>query len=75
INKSKKVSTPLNANIKLSYNDGKILFDSQYFLTFIGNLIYLTIIRPGIAFLVDLASYFMQSPGNPHLDAARRILK
>ncbi|CAL9095777.1 unnamed protein product [Musa acuminata var. zebrina] len=65
INKSKKISTPLDANIKLRCNDGKLLSDPRSFHTFIGSLIYLTITR----------NHFVQSPKKSQLDAAKRSLK
>lgn len=40
-----------------------------------GCLIYLTIIRPIIAFLVGLVSYYMQASYRPHLDVAKKILR
>ncbi|CAL9186402.1 unnamed protein product, partial [Musa hybrid cultivar] len=75
INKSKKISTPLDANIKLRCNDGKLLSDPRSFHTFIDSLIYLTITRPYIIFSIGLVNHFVRSPKKSQLDAAKRILK
>lgn len=56
ISKSKKVSTSFDANIKLSGNDRKILFDPRFFCALIGSLIYLIIIRLYITFSVGLVN-------------------
>ncbi|CAL9103155.1 unnamed protein product [Musa acuminata var. zebrina] len=58
ISKSKKVSTSLDANIKLSGNDGKILFDPRSFCALIRSLIYLIVIRPYITFSVGLITFY-----------------
>ncbi|CAL9776771.1 unnamed protein product [Musa acuminata subsp. burmannicoides] len=56
---SKKVSTLLDTNIKLSCNVGKILSYPQSIYAFINSLIYLTITRPYVAFSIGLVIHFM----------------
>ena len=41
----------------------------------IGSLLYLTVGRPGILFVVSLLSRFMHSPRETHLKAAKRVLR
>jgi len=41
----------------------------------VGTLIYLTLTRPDICFLVSVMSRYMQNPKKPHLKAVRRILR
>lgn len=41
----------------------------------VGSLVYITITRPGIAYVVGVVSQFMQKPRMIHLDAAYRILR
>nr|CAD1827361.1 unnamed protein product [Ananas comosus var. bracteatus] len=71
---SKRCSTPLDNNIKLRREEGKLLPDPQPYRALVGSLIYLTITRPDIVFAVGLVSHYMQSPRKPHLEAAKRIL-
>ncbi|KAJ3679560.1 hypothetical protein LUZ60_017571 [Juncus effusus] len=75
VKEGKHCSTPLDANFKLRHDDGKVLSDPRKFRALVGSLIYLTITRPDIAFVVGLVSRFMQAPTKSHLDAAKRILK
>ena len=72
---SKKCSTPLEANIKLGRNGGKLLDDPRSYRALVGSLIYLTITTADISFSVGLVSRFMQEPRKPHLDAAKHVLK
>jgi len=41
----------------------------------VGGLVYITITRPDIAYVVGVVSQFMQKPRTIHLDAAYRILR
>ena len=41
----------------------------------IGSLIYLTITRPNISYVMGVVSAFMHAPRKPHLDAVRKILR
>ncbi|XP_070021374.1 secreted RxLR effector protein 161-like [Nicotiana sylvestris] len=41
----------------------------------IGSLLYLTVSRPGIAFIVGLCVHFQANPKESHLTAVRRILR
>ena len=41
----------------------------------VGSLIYMTITRIDLSYVVGLVSQFMQAPRKSHLDAARRILR
>jgi len=41
----------------------------------VGSLIYMTITRPDLSYAVGVVSQFMQTPGKPHLDVVKRILR
>ena len=41
----------------------------------VGKLIYLTIIRLDLAYVVQVLSQFMDKPCTSHLDAAHRVLR
>lgn len=45
------------------------------FRSMVGSLVYITITRPDIAYVVRVVSQFMQKPRTIHLDAAYRILR
>jgi hypothetical protein len=41
----------------------------------VGSLIYMTITRRDLSYVVRVVSQFMQTPRKPHLDVVRRILR
>ncbi|GJU93983.1 uncharacterized mitochondrial protein-like protein [Tanacetum coccineum] len=71
---TKHARTPLDPNVKLTYNSGTPLTDPFHYRTLVGKLIYLTISRPNIAFAAQLLSQFSQSPHTSHLKALQRVL-
>ena len=72
---SKPVSTPIDSNCKLNFEDGEPLENINQFQRLVGKLIYLTVTRPDISFAVSQISKFMHAPRKPHLDAIERILR
>ncbi|MCO5580000.1 hypothetical protein L7F22_033866 [Adiantum nelumboides] len=71
----KPISTPLDQNLKLRIDEGKVLDDATMYRKIVSNLIYMTISRPDLGYSIGLVSQFMQLPGKSHLDAMRRILR
>ncbi|KAG6485402.1 hypothetical protein ZIOFF_053939 [Zingiber officinale] len=71
----KKWSTPLDVSARLRRDEGTCLSDPRPFRALMGSLIYLTIIRPDIAFSVGMVSRYMQEPRKPHFEEAKKILK
>jgi hypothetical protein len=69
------LSTPINSNIKLNTKDGELVKDINHFQRLVGKLIYLTITRPNLSFIVNQISKFMHSPRIPHLDVINIILR
>ncbi|XP_019244334.1 PREDICTED: uncharacterized protein LOC109224201 [Nicotiana attenuata] len=53
----------------------EILTNMSKYQRLIGRLIYLTITRPDIVFVVQTLSQFMQEPKKSHWDAAIRVVK
>uniref|UniRef100_A0A803PN29 Uncharacterized protein n=1 Tax=Cannabis sativa TaxID=3483 RepID=A0A803PN29_CANSA len=54
---------------------GKQLQNPTQYRSLIGKLIYLTITRPGISFVVNKLSQYLYTPQEPHLHAANKILQ
>jgi hypothetical protein len=71
----KPAKTPIEINIKLDIENGESLKDINHFQRLIRKLIYLTVTRPNLAFVVSQISQFMHTPRTPHLDAINRILR
>ncbi|KAK2979414.1 hypothetical protein RJ640_029963 [Escallonia rubra] len=72
---SKLMSTPIEPNLKLKKDEGKLLEEGRKFRQLVGSLIYLTITRPDIAYSVGVVSQFMDKPQIPHLNVAKKILR
>jgi len=71
----KPISIPLEQNVKLSANEGDLVEDTTMYKCIVGSLIYMTITRPDLSYVVGVVSQFVQTPGKPHLDAMRCILR
>jgi hypothetical protein len=71
----KPVSTPIDSNIKLNIEDDEPLEDVHHFQKLLENLIYLTITRPDMSFIVSQINKFMHSPRTPYLYVINRILR
>lgn len=72
---SKEMATPMESNLKLRKDEGKLLKEGKKFRQLVGSLIYLTITRPKISYVVGVVSQFMQDLRFSHLDIAKRILR
>ncbi|XP_049406144.1 uncharacterized mitochondrial protein AtMg00810-like [Solanum stenotomum] len=81
---AKLVSTPLEANVKLTtveYDEltgttnDSLYKDVTAYQRIIGRLLYLTITRPDISFAVQVFSQFMQRPKISHWEAALRLVR
>jgi Reverse transcriptase (RNA-dependent DNA polymerase)/Integrase core domain len=72
---AKPTDFPMEQNLKLNSEDGRVLADPSVYRRLIGRLIYLTITRPEITLAVNTLSQFMNTPRQPHLDAAYRVVR
>ncbi|XP_020204540.1 uncharacterized protein LOC109789900 [Cajanus cajan] len=66
---------PMEQHLRLRPNDDTFLPDPTTYRRLVGCLLYLTVIRPDIQYVVNTLSQFMQSPCSSHLDAATRVLR
>ncbi|XP_038875122.1 secreted RxLR effector protein 161-like [Benincasa hispida] len=66
--------TPLDPNVRLTPFDGIPFEDSSLYHQLICNLIYLTVTRPYIAYVVHIVSQFMTAPRTIHFTDVLRIL-
>ncbi|GAB2269615.1 hypothetical protein Dimus_038779 [Dionaea muscipula] len=72
---STSVATPMEMNVKLTRDDGNDLPDPTEYRQLVGSLIYLTITRPDISYVVHIVSQFMNSPKHLYLAAVKRIIR
>ncbi|XP_070677814.1 uncharacterized mitochondrial protein AtMg00810-like [Malus domestica] len=70
---AKPCYTPLGSN-KLDHT-GPLLSNPTEYRSIVGGLQYLTWTRPNISFYVNQICQFMQSPGDQHMQAAKRVLR
>ncbi|RVW37994.1 Retrovirus-related Pol polyprotein from transposon TNT 1-94 [Vitis vinifera] len=69
------VDTPMELNVKLRKEEGDLLADPSLYRKLVGSLVYLTITRPNISFVVQQVSQFLQTPRHLHLVVVRRIIR
>ncbi|GJR61396.1 RNA-directed DNA polymerase [Tanacetum coccineum] len=67
--------SPLLTNLKLSLDKGVPLTDPAAYKRLVGWLLYLTMTRPGISYVVQHLSQFVSAPKDVHLQEAIHLLK
>lgn len=81
---SKLACTPLDSNVKLTtaevseaegLTDDKVIHDRGIYQSLIGRLLYLTLTRPDISFVVQTLSLFMHQPKKSHINATLRVVR
>jgi hypothetical protein len=58
----KPILIPLEQNAKLSVDESDLVEDTTMYKRIVGNLIYMTIIRPDLNYVIGMVSQFMQTP-------------
>ncbi|KAK3038369.1 hypothetical protein RJ639_030269 [Escallonia herrerae] len=71
----KPSSSPMAEQNQLDLNSGELCDDPGQYRRLIGRLLYLTITRPDISYVVHILSQFMHKPRRPHYDAAIHVLR
>ena len=59
---SKTMHTPMESNAHFSATDGTLLNDDTLYQQLVGSLIYLTVNRPNLAYVVHIVTQFMAAP-------------
>ncbi|KAM0012264.1 putative RNA-directed DNA polymerase [Helianthus debilis subsp. tardiflorus] len=71
----KPADTPMMVNHKLQMEEGAKLVKKEMYQRLVGKLIYLSHIRPDIAYAVSVVSQFMHQPQIAHMEAVCRIMR
>jgi hypothetical protein len=71
---SKPVHFPMEHNVKFSKDSSQFLDDPTSYRRLVRRLLYLTISKPDISFVVQALSQFMDKPRVPYLAVATRVL-
>ncbi|XP_057958709.1 uncharacterized mitochondrial protein AtMg00810-like [Malania oleifera] len=72
---AKPCNIPMEPNLEPNEMDGELISDPSSYRILVGKLIYLTITRPDLAYVVHTLSQFMDKPRTSHLDAAHWVLR
>ncbi|RVW51926.1 Retrovirus-related Pol polyprotein from transposon RE2 [Vitis vinifera] len=71
----KPANTPMEANIKLTQDDGEPLKDPELYRRLIWKLLYLTITRPDLSYVVNRLSQYLANPRTAHLQVVHCVLQ
>ncbi|GJX00624.1 cysteine-rich receptor-like protein kinase 8 [Tanacetum coccineum] len=72
---NKPYKLPMDPNLKLQADVDTPLTDPEVYRRSIRQLIYLTVTRHDICYIVQLLSQFMQSPTSVHMQAVKHLLR
>jgi hypothetical protein len=72
---SKAMATPVSTTTTLDADEEGEHVEQKEYRSMIGSLLYLTVTRPDIQFLVCLCACFQASPRTSHQQAVKRIFR
>ncbi|GJY61017.1 retrovirus-related pol polyprotein from transposon TNT 1-94 [Tanacetum coccineum] len=72
---AKPVTSPMPTNLKLSLGRGSSLSNPESYRRLVGRLLYLTMTRPHISYVVQHLSQFVYAPTDLHMQAGLHLLK
>ena len=70
---SRPFDFPMEQHLRLRPKDGTLLPDPIIYRQLVGRLLYLTVTKPNIQYVVNTLSQFMQFPYSTHLDATEGL--
>jgi hypothetical protein len=70
---SKPVGTPMVTGCKLTKDDDSPDVDQRSYRSMIGSLLYITVSRPDIMYVVEMVGRYQSAPKQSHLQAIKRI--
>ena len=72
---SKTVDTPVKLNVHLTPSRGKPLSNHSLYRRLVGSLVYLTVTRPDISYVVHQVSQYLSASRSTHFAAVLHILR
>ena len=75
LHEATSVDTLMELNVKLRKEAGDLLVDPSLYRKLVGSLVYLTITRQDISFVVQQVNQFLQTPHHLHLVVVHRIIR
>ena len=75
MDKSNSVRNPIVPGFKLMKDEGGARVDATQYKQMVGSLMYLTVTRPDLMYVVSLVSRYMEKPTELHMQAIKRILR
>ena len=75
MNNSNATKTPMVPGVKLTKDEAGIRVDATQYKQMIGSLMYLTVSRPDLMYVMSLVSRYMETPTEVHMMAVKRILR
>ena len=65
----------MKLHLQLRQDEGTLLSDLAHYCHLVGSLIYLTITRPDIAYVINVLSQFVSAPTSVHYAHLLRVLR
>ena len=75
IENSNPTKTPIVSGCKMIKDEGGIKVDSTKYKQMIESLMYLTVSRPDLMYVMSLVSKYMEKPTELHMQAVKRVLR